>query len=546
MVDSLGVPSTIAGRYAIERELGRGATATVYLARDSVLGRPVAIKVLRRELAESIGAERFLREIRLTAQLQHPNIVPVLDSGDAGGGILYFVLPYMDGGTLRERIARETQLSINAAVDIARTIAMALEYAHGRGLIHRDVKPENILFTSGQACLADFGIARVLDQLSADAVTTTGLVRGTPAYMSPEQAGGGRDYDGRTDVYSLGCVLYEMVTGMMPYVGPTPESIIAQRFNYAPRPVRAYRASAPEELEVAIDRALMAVPADRYPSAQAFAEALASIEMRVSTGAVKPVNLPVTATSTTNTAWRALARPRGIALAFVIAALAIAALLGGGRLIGRLRVAEAAVDTTRIAVLPFEHVGGNGRATPSEMLLIEAMMSRWHGISVVEPFQVSDAIARLGRAVASTQDAREIALTLGAGRFIRGSSTGVGDSMHVHVAIYDVRSSDALHSYTLRLPQGLAGADSMYGRVADTLLLRGSSSAPGTRHLARRQRLGKTGTAERFDAGSRLDHGALTCSADDRVLFRDLAGSPIGSAEHQPLAERGVEQGAGR
>src|SRR5688572_21736949 len=253
-----------AGRYLIERELGHGGSAIVYLARDQQRGHAVAIKVLRQELAESVGAERFLKEIRLNQRLHHPYILPLLDSGKHYGH-LYFVLPHMEGGTLRHRLQREKQLSLTDTIAITRSIATALAHAHEKGLVHRDVKPENILFTSDQACLGDFGIARALERaLDESTTTSSSIVRGTPPYMSPEQAGGDHSYDGRSDIYSLGCVVYEMLAGMQPFVGPTPESIIAQRLSHAPRPLRVYRPTISPRVEAVIERALAITPADRF------------------------------------------------------------------------------------------------------------------------------------------------------------------------------------------------------------------------------------------------------------------------------------------
>src|SRR6185436_14354161 len=257
-----------ARRYLIERVIGHGATATVHLARDTERGVAVAIKMLRPELAESAAADRFLKEIRRTAELQHPHILPVLDSGKFEGQ-LYFVLPYMEGGTLRQLLKEQTHLDFARIVEISRPIADALDYAHQRGLIHRDVKPENILFTSGQAVLGDFGIARALDLSgNPDASSTSrNTVRGTPAYMSPEQAAGGTDLDGRSDIYSLACVIYEMITGMQAFIGPTPESVIAQRFAFAPREVRVYRPTTPPAVDDVFAKAFAMTPADRYQRA---------------------------------------------------------------------------------------------------------------------------------------------------------------------------------------------------------------------------------------------------------------------------------------
>lgn len=273
--------SELADRYTIERELGRGATAVVYLARDRTADRLVALKVLRPELAESLSADRFVREIRVTQQLSHPHIAPVLDSGVAGG-LFFCVLRYMDGGTLRARLDRDRQLPLAQVAAIARAIGAALDCAHAQKIIHRDVKPENILFGDGQACLADFGIARALES-AGDTTTSTGVVRGTPAYMSPEQASGERDYDGRSDIYSLACVLYEAIAGMPAFVGPNAQAVLAQRLIHVPRPLGVYRPTVTAELETVMARALAMAPADRFQTAEEFTNALCSaIEAPVS------------------------------------------------------------------------------------------------------------------------------------------------------------------------------------------------------------------------------------------------------------------------
>ena len=261
-------------RYVLERELGRGGMATVYLAHDLKHDRTVALKVMHPELAATVGPERFLREIRLTARLDHPHLLSVLDSGEAAGQ-LWYTMPYVRGETLRARLCRETQLSVTAALDITRQVAAALDYAHREGVVHRDLKPENILLADGQARVADFGIARAVT--SVERLTETGLAVGTPAYMSPEQASAGQ-VDGRTDVYALGCVLYELLAGEPPYTGPTPQAVIAKRFLGRPTPLGAVRPGVPAAVEQAIWRALTAVPADRFATAAEFAEALQPAE----------------------------------------------------------------------------------------------------------------------------------------------------------------------------------------------------------------------------------------------------------------------------
>jgi len=265
--------TALAGRYSVERELGRGGMATVYLADDLRHQRKVAIKVLRPELGSVLGPERFTREIRMAAGLTHPHILPLHDSGEAGG-LLFYVMPYVRGESLRQRLSRQKQLPTEEAAAIVRQVAAALDHAHGHGLVHRDIKPENILLHEGEAMVTDFGIALAAGGAAGERLTATGLMVGTPEYMSPEQAAGERTLDPRSDIYSLGCVLYEMLAGEPPYTGPTAQAVIAKRFiDPVPR-VRRLRPAVPAAVEEAVMRALARVPADRFASAGALAEAL--------------------------------------------------------------------------------------------------------------------------------------------------------------------------------------------------------------------------------------------------------------------------------
>src|SRR5881296_2812382 len=253
----------LADRYAIDRELGHGGTATVYLAQDLKHGRAVAIKVLRPEIAAALGPERFLREIEVAARLTHPHILALHDSGQTGGS-LFYVMPYIEGESLRDRLEREGQLPLEEALRISREVAAALSYAHSQDVVHRDIKPENILLSGGEAVVTDFGIAAAVDAAAGGKLTQTGIVLGTPAYMSPEQASGERALDGRSDVYSLGCLLYEMLAGEPPFTGPTAQAIIAKRFTDPVPSVRRLRETVPVPMDQAIAKALARAPADRF------------------------------------------------------------------------------------------------------------------------------------------------------------------------------------------------------------------------------------------------------------------------------------------
>ncbi len=341
--------SALADRYRLERELGSGGMATVYLAHDVKHDRKVAVKVLRPELAAVLGAERFLQEITTTANLQHPHILPLFDSGTAGGpddGItddsehgrgmphpfLYYVMPFIDGETLRDKLNRETQLGIDEAVKITTDVADALDYAHQQGVIHRDIKPENILLQNGRPMVADFGIALAVSAAAGGRMTETGISLGTPHYMSPEQATAEKDLTNRSDIYSLACVLYEMLTGEPPHTGASVQMVIAKVVTEEPRPVSVQRKTVPPHVASAIHCALEKLPADRFGSAAAFAEALTSPTIAAVTFA---------RTITSGTQARALRWP------FAVAA---AVLLAVGVVVGRAS-APAGSEVTRVARL---------------------------------------------------------------------------------------------------------------------------------------------------------------------------------------------------
>src|SRR5262245_19868433 len=286
---TLRLQSALSDRYRIERKLGAGGMAVVYRVHDIRHDRPVALKVFHPELAAVLG-ERFLQEIRVAAKLSHPHILTVHDSGevaggDAGPGFLWYTMPVVDGESLRQRLQRESQFPVEEAVRIARTVADALDFAHANGIVHRDIKPENILLFAGEPMIADFGIALALGRVGQDRITQTGFSLGTPAYMSPEQAFSESHLDGRTDIYSLGCVLYEMLAGEPPYTGPTPQAIVAKRLSEPLPRLRTVR-NVPEALERAIQTSLARNPADRFTTARDFGRTLAEATGPISEAAM--------------------------------------------------------------------------------------------------------------------------------------------------------------------------------------------------------------------------------------------------------------------
>ena len=287
----LHITEALAGQYTVEREIGRGGLACVYLGQERKHGRRVAIKVLRPEVTASLTSARFRREITIAATLHHPHILPLFDSGEAGG-LLYFTMPYVEGPNLREQLVRNSLLPVSDAIRVARQVASGLSYSHARGVIHRDIKPENILISGDVAQLADFGIARGIVEAAGDRLTASGLVIGTPEYMSPEQWSGSETIDARSDLYSLGCVLYEMLAGQPPFSGQSTRVIMAQHLASPVPPLRSVRPAVPERLQLSIERALAKDSADRHAGLAEFAAELAEIETETRAGSAPRVSLP--------------------------------------------------------------------------------------------------------------------------------------------------------------------------------------------------------------------------------------------------------------
>lgn len=434
------VRTALAPRFRIEREVGRGGTATVYLAYDSRHERQVAIKVLRPELAAAVWRDRFFLEVKLTTRLSHPHILKLLESGEADG-VLYYVMPYIPGESLRARIRRERQLPLPDAIRITGEVAEALAAAHAQGVVHRDIKPENILFEAGHALVADFGIAKAITEAAGERLSTTGLRIGTPGYMSPEQATGEANLDHRSDVYSLAVVLYEMLAGEPPYNGPTAQAIFAKQLSQPVPPLRVVRETVSTALEEVVCKALAKVPADRYGSVAEFASAVS--RARQISPWIRWV-LPVVRIA--NWVFPG-GRSRMVPVA-VGGGLVVVGLLAGVSRLARPKRNEAALDPRHIAVLYFDD------RTPGKTLghvangLTEDLIDRLSqvsALSVVSPNGVRPYVAR-----ATPVDS--LARTLGVGTIVGGSVARSGAQLRVTVRLIDPTTGQQLHTRTLEQP----------------------------------------------------------------------------------------------
>jgi len=448
----------LAGRYLMEREIGRGGSATVYLAHDVRHERRVAIKVLHPELSHALGAQRFMREIKLTASLQHPHILSIHDSGEAHEQ-LFYVMPYVEGESLRARLGADNRLSVQEAVRIGREVSGALAYAHERGIVHRDIKPENILFSGGHAVLADFGIARAIDRAS-EKITQQGTITGTPAYMSPEQARD-RAFDGRSDVYSLACVLYEAIAGVPPYVGDTPQQLLQQRIIKAPPLLREYRHDVPGPIESVVAKALAISPDDRYDDARAFSAALsAAIGNSGESITMGTVRRPT------------VRRPAAWAAGLLLVIAGGAATTPEAR--DRIDVMTRRVDTLQYAVVPFQYVGAPAPGGDVEPIAsgTYAAMQRWDGLPLASEISVSDALRRHGTATLTLEDVSRIARRVRAGRVVWGRVRVSSDSVVVRAGVYDaltgLRVREISRVVAPGTTRGLSGVD-FHALVADLL-----------------------------------------------------------------------------
>ncbi len=412
----------LADRYAVERELGQGGMATVYLAEDLRHRRKVALKLLKPELAAVLGSGRFLKEIEVTAGLHHPHILPLYDSGSADGQ-LFYVMPFIEGESLRDRLSREKQLPLDDALQITREVADALAYAHSHGVVHRDVKPENILLESEHAVVADFGIARAVSAAAGERLTQTGVAVGTPAYMSPEQASGSKDLDGRSDVYSLACVLYEMLSGETPYTGPTAQAILAKKLSEPLPRISVVRETVPAGIETALGKALARTAADRFATASEFAAALAHPET-MGAGVQAPRRW-----------WRPRARRvASVGAVLVVAALALTLVVRGRR---------SSLDPMAVAVAPFEN-----QIRDTALAQLSEITADWlvQVLQATGDFKVVPTSAVTATKWVPGGKVQDLAAGTGAGTVVTGRASLQGDSIYLWADVVDARSGTLLGS----------------------------------------------------------------------------------------------------
>jgi len=519
--------ASLADRYRIERELGAGGMATVYLAQDLKHDRKVAIKILKPELGAVLGAERFLSEIRTTASLQHPHLLPLFDSGEADG-LLYYVMPFVEGETLRARLLAQPQLPVDDTVRLITSIAGALDFAHARGIVHRDLKPENILLQAGEPVIADFGIALAVAQAGTERLTETGLSLGTPHYMSPEQAAGTHTVDARADQYALGAIAYELLSGEPPHSGPTAQAIIARLMTETPRAIRTTRPAVPAGVEGAILRALEKAPGDRFSSCGAFASALAS---GAKDGAAAPrgaATMPGTLSAPSARRWKPLT-----ALLTVVAASAVVVALlkpwdGGGG------AGPSADEERSLAVLPFTSLGtdtANSYFAAGIADELTSALSRIPGLRLAGR-------ASSARVKQQGDGARDIGTALNVSAVLDGSVRRAGERIRVVAELTSASDGSVLWSetYERALEDVFAVQDDITRSIVGALQVRlGSGDAAGSR----RARGGTTNLAAYDHYLRALEHyrgrGAGLVDAE-RSVMAAVDADPTFAKAHALLA----------
>ncbi len=452
--------TALADRYAIQEELGAGGMATVYQAEDVKHHRKVAVKVLRPELAAALGPERFLREIEVAAQMQHPNILPLHDSGEADG-FLYYVMPYVKGESLREKLHREGELPVTEAVRILREVVDALDHAHGEGIVHRDIKPDNVMLSGRHALVTDFGVAKAVSEATGrQQLTTAGIALGTPAYMAPEQAAASQHIDQRADIYAVGAMAYEMLTARPPFVGATPQEVLAAHVTQVPDPVTKYREHVPEALSQIVARCLEKKPADRWQSA---ADLLPQLEpFTTPSGGITPTGMQPTA---------AVAGRRRVVGAVAAVVVLAAVTVGVWALMrGTAGPNVGLAETQSIAVLPFENVGGD----PEDEYFADGMtLELIAGLGKVERLRVAGR-SSVFQFKGQNVDAREVGRQLNVATVLEGSVRRSGNLLRLSASLVNARDGLQMWGATYEREDGDAFAlqDELTAAILSELELR--------------------------------------------------------------------------
>ena len=443
--------SALGDRYEIEREIGAGGMATVYLARDLKHDRQVALKVLRPELAATLGPDRFPREIRIVAKLQHPHVLPLHDSGESGG-FLYYVMPYVEGESLRQRLAREGQMPVHDAVRILREVVDALAYAHSHGVLHRDIKPDNVMLSGRHALVTDFGVAKAVSMAGVEKLTTVGVAVGTPTYMSPEQATGEAHIDHRSDIYAVGILGYELLVGEPPFVASTAQGVLSAQVLDRPVPVNERRPAVPQALSDLLMRCLEKNPADRWQSAEDVLHALEV--MATPSGGITPTNTrPVKATD---------ARRPAASRRWLVGAVAGAVVLAAAGGIAVAARGDGSVAPNHIAVLPIQDISG------SDGQFVDAM----HDQLIISLGQAGGLTVAPRSAMliykTQPQPMTVVARDLKVGAILEGTVFRTGDRMRINVQLTEPRSVRQLwsHSYEINVRDVLGAQDSVVRQIA--------------------------------------------------------------------------------
>ncbi|MBA3645868.1 MAG: protein kinase [Gemmatimonadaceae bacterium] len=466
--------AALSDRYSVEREVGAGGMATVYLADDLKHGRKVAVKVLRPELAAALGPDRFPREIRILARLQHPHILPLLDSGEVEG-ILYYTMPYIDGESLRQRIDREGALPVHEAVRITRDVADALASAHALGILHRDIKPGNVMLSGRHALVMDFGIAKAVSDAGGDTLTTVGVAVGTPVYMSPEQATGSDDVDARSDIYALGILAYEMLTGRPPFQGKNSQAILSAQILDKPDPVTEKRPTVSSALEQVVMRCLEKAPSDRYQTTEELIPILESLG--TPSGGITPSNTRPVKTLSGAKQSVGKSRTRPLLIGGVLLALLLGGALGAWKMIGKSAGSGRLGSVTRVAVMPLRDISGSD--APFAESMQDALITKIAAMNLAGVVPRSE-LAEKGQ----SRRIRDVASEFNVDAVMEGTLFRAGDVMRINLQLVEPLSVRHYWtgSFEVNVKNVLAAQDSLMRTIGAQLLpiLNGTASTVAT------------------------------------------------------------------